>query len=371
MTNVGSSLRDVLWRFKQNRKAQVIVAVICVAVIGASIGVILALRFQHTPISNQNQQIGLNNLGTAETGQQRRMMDGVLVSSLADAQVVPVAVMIENLSTIRPQKGLGAASVVYEALAEGGITRCMAVFAGPGQLASIGPVRSAREYFVHWADEYRGMYAHAGGSPQALAALADDQSIVDLNQIGGDQIYFWRDLATSAPHNLFTSSEKLAFALRDFLGNTPVASFESWKFKDDVVKESRPTGDHHVLIDFSSDSYQVEWKYVRKTNTYERWNGGEQQVDGLTNTPLTAHTVVVQFVNTQLIDESTGRLGMSTEGSGKALVFEDGVRQDGTWKKNDQSSRTRFYNASGEEIAFNAGTIWLEILPDDREITSN
>lgn len=370
MSRLRSQVRDWMWRLKQNQRAQVGILVISLVLIGAGVGTALALRFNGpgTPSVQTNSEPNLNTLQTPQT--LRRLLDGVFVPSEQDAAVVPVSIMIENLSTIRPQSGLGQASVVYEALAEGGITRFMAIYAGPGELSSIAPVRSSREYFVDWADEYGGVYAHAGGSPAALDHLSGDQKLVDLNQIGGDQIYFWRDSSLAAPHNLVTSSEKMAFAIRDYLGEQPVASFEPWLFKADAKKEDRPTGEHHVQIDFSSDSYAVDWKYERKTNTYIRSNGGQEQVDQLTNKALKAHTVVVQFVATSLSDVQTGRLEMQTVGSGKAAVFIDGGRIDGIWKKADDLARTRFYTNQGDEIKFNAGTLWIEIVPDDKEVTS-
>lgn len=369
MSRLGSRVRDWLWRLKQNQRAQIMLGVIVLVVLGSALGAALAIRSsrQPKPVTQSNTNVLQN---TNQSQKLRRMLDGVFVETQQDALAIPVSIMIENLSVVRPQSGLGQASVVYEALAEGGITRFMAVYAGAGQMSSIGPVRSSREYFVDWADEYGGIYAHVGGSPAALEHLASDQKLVDLNQIGGDQIYFWRDSDTQAPHNLLTSSEKMAFAIRDYLGEQPVASFEPWLFKEDVKKDERPTGDHHVQIDFSSDSYAVDWKYERKTNTYVRSNGGELQVDQLTGEPLRAHTVVVQFVATTLVDQSTGRLDMQTIGTGKAVVFVDGQRIDGIWEKPDEAKRTRFYNTQSEEIIFNAGTIWIEVVPDDREITS-
>lgn len=358
-----------MWRLKQNQRAQVMLVVIVLVVLGSTVGTALAFRSSRQP--KPTSQSSTNVLQNSNQAQKlRRLLDGVFVETQQAAAVIPVSIMIENLSLVRPQRGLGEASVVYEALAEGGITRFMAVFAGPGQMSSVGPVRSSREYFVDWADEYGGVYAHVGGSPQALEHLSGDQKLVDLNQIGGDQIYFWRDSETEAPHNLLTSSEKMAFAIRDYLGEQPVASFEPWLFKEDAVKADRPTGDHHVQIDFSTDSYAVDWKYERKTNTYVRSNGGEAQVDQLTNEPLRAHTVVVQFVATSLVDQATGRLDMQTVGTGEAVIFVDGQRIDGTWKKSDEGARTRFYNKQDEEVKFNAGTIWIEVVPDDRAITS-
>lgn len=369
MSRLSARLRDWMWRLKQNQQAQLVLFIAILVLLGGSAGTVLAFRLRQQPI--ESSQVNLNlNQDSLQPQELRRLLDGVFVNSREEAFSIPISIMIENLSTVRPQRGLGQASIIYEALAEGGITRFMAVYADTGNMSSVGPVRSSREYFVDWADEYGGVYVHVGGSPAALEHLSGDQTLVDLNQIGGDQMYFWRDPDIGAPHNVFTSSEKMTFAIRDYLGDQPVASFEPWLFKTDVKKEDRPSGDHSVQIDFSSDSYAVEWKYQRKTNIYVRSNGGEEQIDQLTNEPIMAHTIIVQFVTTSLVDQATGRLDLQTEGTGKASIFMDGTRIDGTWKKPDSSVRTKFYTSQGEEIQFNAGVIWIEIVPDDREIIS-
>lgn len=368
MNSFGARVREALWRFKKNTKAQVIVLIIVLILIGGIIGIFLALKYSSPAQTNQtfNLNTSLNNNQSTAT---QRLLDGVEVSTSAEASVLPVAIMIENLVSTRPQSGLSQASVVYEALAEGGITRFMAIYPGAGEIEVIGPVRSARAYFVDWAIEYGGVYAHVGGSPEALTQLAENVNLVDLNQIGGDHLYFWRDGTVAAPHNLMTSSEKIAFAIRDFLGETPIASFEPWFFKLDVPRSERPKAEHSIQIDFSSDSYAVEWKYERKTNTYLRYNGGQQQVDALNNQELRAHTVVVQFLSTSLADAATGRLDMQTQGSGSAQVFLDGQQITAEWRKPDQNSRTRFYSTEGEEIQFNAGTIWVEVVPEESAVT--
>lgn len=365
----STRLRDLLWRFKHSRKAQLGVSIGILVVLGIGIGSSIAIQQ-----SWKSKSVTLTNNTNSVTDvtdiQRRRLLDGVFVDSEEAMFAMPIAVMVENLSTIRPQKGLGSASVVYEALAEGGITRFMAIFAGPGEISEIGPVRSAREYYVDWAEEYGGLYAHVGGSPDALARLAQQTEIVDLNQIGGDQLYFWRDTDISAPHNLLTSSEKLAYAVRDTVGETTRADFEPWLFKEDAKKANRPEGEHTITLHFSSYSYEVEWAYDKKTNSYTRSNGGEEQVDALTDKPLRANTIVVQLVETSLLDDETGRLDLATQGEGIAAVFVDGERIDGTWKKPTEDARTRFYDDTGAEIELNAGPIWVEVLPSDKEIIS-
>jgi len=302
----------------------------------------------------------------------RRVIDGVYVSE-DQSNYFPVAVMIENMVSSRPPSYLSQANVVYEALVEGGITRFMALFSG--QMVTIpemGPVRSARPYYLDWALEYGALYVHVGGSPQAFADIRTYE-VFDLNQFFNAQ-YFWRSDDRQAPHNLYTSGEKMAFALRDLEAGAE-GSFTPWKFKKDEALVQRPTVEKNITIDFSSVNYKVEYKYDRTENDYVRYQAeqihrdksvSEEDEEG---TEIRAKNIIVQKVKTSLIDE--GRLAMEVVGEGEALVFLDGTVITGTWKKDAKDSRTIFYASDGEEIEFNAGTTWIEVVPTDRDIIYN
>lgn len=303
----------------------------------------------------------------------RRAIDGVYVPE-DQSNFFPVAVMIENMVSSRPPSHLSNANIVYEALVEGGITRFMALYAGQMiTIPEIGPVRSARPYYLDWALEYGALYMHVGGSPQAFADIRTYE-VFDLNQFFNAQ-YFWRSDDRSAPHNLYTSGEKMAFALRD-LEVEGEGSYTPWKFKKDEVSSQRPTADKNITIDFSSVSYQVEYKYDRTENDYVRYQAEQIHRDKPVTeeddegAEIRAKNIIVQKVKTSLlIDE--GRLAMEAVGEGEALVFLDGTVISGTWKKDAKDSRTLFYNSDGEEIEFNAGTTWIEIVPTDRDIIYN
>ena len=138
------------------------------------------------------------------------------------------------------------------------------------------------------------------------------------------------------------------------------------------IKESRSgsTGDrkrtrimYEPLITYS---YQVEYTYDRVKNDYLRMQAGEVQTDKINEQELRAKNVIVQYIQTRLIDAS--RLGMDTVGNGEAVIFMDGDVIEGTWKKTARDERTRFYNANGEEVKFNRGQTWVEVLPTDRSI---
>lgn len=348
------ALKDII----NKRSTKIVLLVIVILAIVITAGYFLFNSGKH---KEKNQ-----NLNTeVSEGNVPRVIDGVLVQQ-GKENSYPIAVMIENLSTVRPQSGLDKANVVYEALAEGGITRFLAIYASEDEIKEIGPVRSARDYFLDWVSEYNALYAHCGGSPSALRLIPQYQ-LLDLNQIGGDHPYFWRQPErSSAPeHTLFTSSKLLTFALRD-KKITKDADYEPWLFKKEAALTERPEDAKKITIDYSTFSYKVEYEYNREKNIYLRSNGGAPQLDYKTKEQLSAKNVVVQYVKTGLADNI--RLTMDTIGEGGSLVFQDGQMINGTWKKESRTDRTRFYGENGEEIKFNPGQIWIEIVPTDRTV---
>jgi hypothetical protein len=279
-------------------------------------------------------------------------------------ETVPLAVMVENQVDARPQAGLSKASIVYEALAEGGITRFLAIFDGNKNVDKIGLVRSARPYYIIWAGEYQALYAHSGGSAEALNALkAKWYPVQDLNEFYNGNS-FWRLNSRSAPHNLYTSTERLRSAV---VSDEWLASnFEPWKFQDEPLDKKTPTVSEVQFL-FSPDvRYQSTWKYDASLNQYIRWQGTKQQFDE-DGSSVTAKNILVQYLPMQVIDKE-GRHKVTTTGTGKALLFKDGKVFTGTWKKNEADSRTVFYDDSNQQFVLNRGTTWVEVVPDDGEI---
>lgn len=367
MSAWGDKIKDAWWRFRRNRRAQIIVALslVFVGLLGIGYGV---WAYYYTPIATDE---GFDNPGNTinfsvpDTGY--RSIDGVEVPGSA-VNLFPIAVMIENLVSIRPQAGLGQANLVYEALAEGGITRFMAIYAHQENIPKIGPVRSARHYFVEWAEEYHGIYSYVGGSPQALGITNSSDYIIDLNQFYSPS-YYYRDEAIDAPHNLFSSSELLSYALRDHNLTDAAGDYTPYVFKANAEKNERPDSIQPIQINFSNADYQVEWRYDRSSNSYLRWNGGEPHLDANTSTQLSARNIIIQKVETSLIDPVTGRLDMVTEGEGEALLFQDGQTIPGYWVKDERGERTQFITLEREPMLFNRGVTWIEVVPTDRTVT--
>lgn len=368
--SLQEKIRAFLWRLKSEPELQKRAMLIVIALF---VVVALALIFVFTRNPNEavdsDNVVNLDLLETANddlSGTAFRFIDGVEVEAGRE-NLLPVAIMIENLVTVRPQSGLQSANVVYEALAEGGITRFMAVFASGDAVEEIGPVRSAREYYVEWAEEYEGMYAHAGGSPTALSRLYQNSYLTDLNQISGDHSYFWRDSATAAPHNLYTSSELLAFAQRDKGQEGNSGTYSPWRFSGS--SEASTLGDvTSITIPYSSSSYEVEYTYDSNSNTYLRSNGGVAHTDENTGEQIAVHNILVQYVGTSLSGDDQGRLNINTTGTGEALLFNNGTVIEGTWAKTGAGERTRFFTEDGVEMTFNPGNIWVQVVPNDRTV---
>lgn len=293
-----------------------------------------------------------------------RQTDGVLVDP-SQAKLYPIAVMIENAAFggVRPQSGLSFAQIVYEVVVEGGITRFMAIYAGD-MPEVIGPVRSARPTYLEFASEYDALYAHAGGSPEALQAI-DGLAIKSLSALANDSRFFYRDGSKVAPHNLFSSANLLALARRDKGLDTKIAEFDSWVFKDEARPKTKPDVDVWLTIDFGSGPlYVAQYRYTYKTNSYSRWTGDEEQIDAVTGKPFAIKNVIVQVVPAAIPAGDGGRINFNVTGEGKAYIARDGVVVEGTWKKASRTSRTLWYDSTGKEVALNRGATWIAVLPE-------
>ncbi len=305
----------------------------------------------------------------------------------------PLTVMVENHAESRPQSGLSSADIVYEAIAEGGITRFLAIFyCGVAQETTIGPVRSARTYFMDFASEYGDypLYAHVGGANKpgkadALGQIGDYGWLRkgnDMNQFSLGFPVFWRDYErlghpVATEHTMYSTTEKLWEVAKereltnvDDEGNAWDENFIAWKFKDDKKQEDR--GDvNNVEFEFweNGTDYAVNWQYDKENNQYARINGDSAYVDKNDDSQVEAKTIIIQYMKeTGPIDELKHLL-YKTIGSGKAVVFQDGEAIKGTWEKDEREVRTIFTDSKGKEISLNRGPIWIEIIPIGSEVS--
>lgn len=306
----------------------------------------------------------------------------------------PLAVMIENHQEARPQSGLSSADVVYEAVAEGGITRFMSLFLCSFGEVQVGPVRSARTYFLDWLSEYDPLYAHVGGanSPGPANALGQiiDYKIKDLNQFGIGYPTYWRDyqrlgrpVATehtmySTTNKLWEIGEKKGWGVADALGIRWDKNFVPWKFlkKDEAVNTGTAATKVDVNFWESQGAYQVQWNFDATCNCYKRKNAGEDHADLNTKKQLSPSTVIVQFMKESRANdgyEGNAHLLYANKGpqapSGKALIFMNGKVVKGTWNKANRLGRETFKDEAGKEISFLPGQIWIQTVPEGSSVT--
>jgi hypothetical protein len=290
-------------------------------------------------------------------------LDGRLVSPAA-AALHPIAVMIDDLSPARPQSGFNSASIVYQAPAEGGIPRYMMIFQETTP-TDVGPVRSSRFYYIAWAAEMNAVYAHAGGSPQALETLTakgNGQLVYNADEFrwGGS---FRRIPTRAAPHNLYTTGKQLR-SLAARVGAKNKAFSWPWIFNPDAPLQDRPVGGF-VQVAYRGNNV-IRFAYDRFSNTYLRSVTGEkQQIDNATKGRVAPKNVIVMLMHFGPLNDghpAKHRLEADVIGSGPAWVSTNGVTTPGTWKKTSLSSPTQFFDKSGRPIPLTVGQTFVQVM---------
>lgn len=305
------------------------------------------------------------------------ILDGTYMSEAdwaARKDLLPLAVMFDNTPSSYPHSGLNKADVVYESFVEGGITRLMAVF-WRQEADLLLAVRSARTPFVIWVDELNALYGHAGSSHTDDDADAGGQliewQIKDLDAFDAiaNRAYY-RVEGRYAPYNLASSTERLreAAAQKGYAGPPTV---EPWLFvdPDDAPTTGAPAGG--VEIDFGGrrTGWQlIQWKWNAAAGAYGRNMFGGPDEDGETGEQLMFRTVIVMVVP-GFVANTRGHYLLDQFGEGKATIFMRGQAFEATWKKADRKARTRFYDASGNEIRFERGPIFIEVLGNQSKFT--
>ncbi len=263
------------------------------------------------------------------------------------------------------QYGLSQASLVFEAVTEYDIPRYMAVFE---QLEAerIGPIRSARPYYVDWACPYGSLFVHWGGSPQALSRLAELDCLRPLDGLTYGAAYFFSVPDEQVPWNdQFTTSAMLYRYLRNW-EITRATVYRGYTHKLDAPMAQRPLT---ATLSFAFGQ-TVRYTYDQQDNVYLREYAGQPHLDLLTGEQHRVKNVVVLFAPTAPIPgDDQGRVEILTTGEGDALVFLDGRMVQGRWVKEAPEAEIRLSDETGQEIALNRGNIWIEVLGVGQEVS--
>ena len=284
-----------------------------------------------------------------------------------------VAVMIENSTDARPQSGIADAGVVFEAIAEGGITRFIALYQ-ESEPEFIGPVRSARPYYLEWALSFDPAVIHVGGSNEALDMLRSGRYGLDIDEIDDQVIYRAND--RFAPHNAYTNYTKYSAYLekRDKI----TSDFVGWERRDgtgwqcecppDAICDCvAPTGT--VKIGISSGAFTVSYDYDAATNTYKRSVGGVPHMDREKG-QISPDVVIAMRSNYGLMADGL-HSKYQTTGENEMYIFQDGGVTKGTWQKSDMWSQIKFIDENGVEIKLNRGQVWITAVEQNKEVSFN
>lgn len=314
----------------------------------------------------------------------------------------PILAMIENSVDARPLSGLSKTDVIYEAVAEGGITRFLAViYCGvAADEVEFAPIRSARIYFINWAQEWgnKPLFVHVGGANDFSGSgdTARDVRALEVLETLGWRVPKGNDIDTiydagypelkrnpdrldhpvASEHTMIMSADELykeaqerSLTNKDKDGKDWNSTYVPWKFADD--KPSSSPKATSISFEFWSNKadYDVEWKYDKEKNQYLRFNGGKPHTDlEFKNEQLTTKNVLIQFVAERGPVDRNHHMFYQTIGSGKMLLFQNGDVIEGTWKKEDAKARTKYFDGKGAEISFVRGRIWIEAVPVGNDI---
>ena len=282
-----------------------------------------------------------------------------MVTTAELAALPTTGIMIENSPDARPQAGLYEAGVVFEAIAEGGITRFLALFQ-EAKPEFIGPVRSVRPYYLDFLAPFDAPIAHAGGSGQALAEVKA-QGFKDLEAFQ-NPAYFKRVSNRYAPHNLYTGRSTL-------LDLQTKKGWSTSKFTGFVRKAEKkvdvPTA---KSIDFSISGflYNPHFDYDVPSNSYVRSMAGKHHVDERAKKPINPK-VVVALVMTHRYAGIYSVYGAT--GSGAAYFFQDGTVTKGIWEKPSRKEQFRFGDANGSPLGLNPGQTWVSVVSSPGAVT--
>lgn len=326
----------------------------------------------------------------------------------------PLTAMIENHADARPLSGVSRADVVYEAVAEGGITRFLGVFYCDASVSDfrLAVIRSARVYYINWAAEYgkSPIFLHWGGANNicsncygGVKERGKIQPEVDafklLDKIGWRNGTYGNDMDgqsnigypalkrlpnrisdeedAAAEHQptayigeVYKEAEKRGFNFKDSDDVAWDENFRSWLFSDDKPVVSDKISEISFSFWSNKPDYDVLWKYDETSNAYKRFNGGKEFVDlEYDNKQIEVKNVLVQFVKEKGPVDAELHMNYEIVGKGDILIFNNGSVTEGTWKKDGVASRTLFFDEKGKEISFVKGKIWVEAVPTGSKIS--
>ncbi|MEA3318478.1 MAG: DUF3048 domain-containing protein [Bacillota bacterium] len=289
-------------------------------------------------------------------------LTGEMMAEKIDAR--PVAVMVNNDIKARPQSGLHKADVVYEVLAEGDITRLLAIFHSE-MPETVGPVRSSRAYFVDLAKAYDALYVFHGWSPGAKEKIQAGE-VDGINGLTYDGTLFKRASFRKAPHNSYISSANIQKGAKQLNYETQAEVAPFTFLKKGQINPHEATALEQVKIEYSSrQATHIEYRYDAEKKAYVRYSGGVKHTDLETKEEIIAHNVLLVEAAHLVVDKQ-GRREIDITSGGNGVLIQNGERFDVEWKSVD--GKILPYK-NGEQVPLVPGKTWIQIIPDLNKVT--
>lgn len=346
-----------------SKRKKIVVCIVITLILGGGFAAgVWAYKRAHTqkPAPVVQQQTPKKEVAPPPATKPKSPLTGVEVTE-AQAKRPVTAIMIENSPDSRPQSGIVESGVVFEAIAEGGITRFLALFQEHNPTL-VGPVRSLRPYYVDWLAPFDASVAHVGGSAKALEEIRNG-SYRDIDQFFYPDSY-WRADDRYAPHNVYTNFEKLD-ALNAEKGYTS-SNFTGFPRKAD--KPAKKPDATSIDIEVSGFLYNPHYDYDKATNTYARSQAGEDHNDREGGRVRPKVVIAIKVPETTVMEDGW-RQSLEAIGSGEAYIFQDGVIDIGRWHKDSRKGQITFTTPAGDTIKLNAGQTWITAIPTENSVT--
>lgn len=348
---------------KETKKKHTLLIITIVIVVLIVLGGIIFLLLNNDTKENDNDKKDPNNT-TNKVNKEDDIVDIIDVNSKSRN----VAVMINNIKTVWGyQSGLQDAYIVYEIIAEGGITRFMALYKD-ANTARIGSIRSARIYYLDYVLENDAMYVHVGGSKEALS----DIKSLKITDMGTGIIFRDKTLGLHREHTAFTSMENImnSAAKRNIRTTTEKDNLFNYSAQEiDLSKMEGAIPANNVLINYSG-SQEVTFEYDKDAKVYKRFQKGKPHIDYVTKEQYTTKNIITYQIKNSSYD-SYGRQKLDNLGKGEGYYISNGYAVPITWQKDTRSSQTIYRYKNGEEIVLNDGNTFIQIQPKNKKLSIN
>lgn len=339
--------------FYRHKKLVIILSIVGVVILGG--GIATALYFlNQKPAETATVETPVPE---PEPVKYYSPLTGSEVKDEATTKQAVTGIMIENSPDARPQSGLKESGVVFEAIAEGGITRFLALYQ-EHKPSLIGPVRSVRMYYVDWVAAFDASVAHIGGSANALKEVRNGK-YRDIDQFFNAGSY-WRATDRYAPHNVYTNFKRLD-ALNKSKGYTTSKFTGFTRADSEPLEEPKAT---RITVNVSGPLFNSSYKYNAKSNTYDRSQGGAAHKDREKG-QISPRVVIAMKVHETRVFEDGWRENIQAIGSGTAYIFQDGDVIKATWKKKSKTAQITFTDSEGNDIPLARGQTWITAVPND------